>query len=127
MRKPHFIDVNVGRQMRAQRALLGLSQAGLAEKLDITFQQLQKYESGANRTSASRLWRVSKTLDVPISYFFEGLDGKANTTTDILHTRAGLELVRDYEGCSEDVRKTVYLLCKAAAVDVRPATGKQGE
>jgi transcriptional regulator with XRE-family HTH domain len=123
--KPHPVDVHVGRQLRTQRVLLGLSQAALAKKFDISFQQLQKYETGTNRISVSRLWQASRILDVPISYFFEGPDGKADTATDILSTRAGLELVRDFEGCSEEVRKTVYLLCKDMAGDVRPVSRKK--
>ena len=95
----HPVDVHVGKQLRTQRALFGLSQSELAKQLGITFQQLQKYESGANRTSASRLWQASKILGVPVSYFFEGLDGKADPAADILSTRAGLELVRDFEEC----------------------------
>ena len=123
--KPHPVDIHVGKQLRTQRALFGLSQTDLAKQLDITFQQLQKYESGANRISASRLWEASKVLGVPVSYFFEGLGKKTDSATDILGTRAGLELVRDFEGCSEKVQELASLLCKATADDLNSAAGKK--
>ena len=74
-RGPSYVDVNVGQQIRARRILLGHSQTDLADGLDITFQQLQKYERGSNRVSASRLYYIARLLDMPITYFFEGLDG----------------------------------------------------
>jgi transcriptional regulator with XRE-family HTH domain len=69
--KPHPIDVLVGSRLRLRRTKLGISQARLAEALGLTFQQVQKYERGTNRISASRLYRLSKVLDVPIAFFFE--------------------------------------------------------
>lgn len=125
--KPHRVDVHVGGRLRTRRALFGLSQATLAEQLGITFQQLHKYEIGSNRMSASRIWQASKALEVPISYFFEGLDENADPAADILKTRAGLELVRDFEGCSEDVQKSASLLCKAAVDEVNAASGKKAK
>jgi len=68
---PSPIDVEVGRRIRAQRRLLGMSQSALAEKLGLTFQQVQKYEKGTNRVGASRLQRVADCLGVPISHFFD--------------------------------------------------------
>ncbi len=70
------IDLHVGAQARARRILLGLSQEKLAEGLGITFQQVQKYERGSNRISASRLYNMAEILDVPITYFFEGVGGR---------------------------------------------------
>ena len=67
------IDHHVGRRVRERRTALGLSQDRLAESMGLTFQQLQKYERGLNRISASRLYELSKSLDVPVSFFFEGL------------------------------------------------------
>ncbi len=125
--KPHPVDVHVGKQLRTQRALYGLSQNDLAKQLGVTFQQLQKYESGANRTSASRLWEAGKALGVPVSYFFEGLGEKTDPAADILGTRAGLELVRDFEGCSEIVQESASLLCKAAADALNSAAGKKAK
>ncbi len=125
--KQHPVDIHVGGRLRAQRALFGLSQTDLAKQLDITFQQLQKYESGGNRITAGRLWEAGKALSVPVSYFFEGLDGKADPAADILSTRAGLELVRDFEGCSEKVQESASLLCKAAVDDLNSAAGKKAK
>jgi transcriptional regulator with XRE-family HTH domain len=68
---PSPIDIEVGKRIRAQRRLLGMSQSALAERLDLTFQQVQKYEKGANRVGASRLQRVADCLNVPISHFFD--------------------------------------------------------
>lgn len=70
---PDPIDVHVGLRVRLRRKSLGLSQQSLAEALDLTFQQVQKYERGANRISASTLFRISQVLEVPVSYFFDGL------------------------------------------------------
>ena len=67
---PHPIDVMVGKRIRLRRVQLGLSQTELGQKLGVTFQQIQKYENGANRVSCSRLYETSVALDVPIAYFF---------------------------------------------------------
>ena len=67
------IDMHVGKRVRLRRALFGMSQEQLCAKLNVTFQQVQKYERGANRISASRLWDISQILDVPISYFFDDM------------------------------------------------------
>ena len=73
---PHPVDTHVGRQMRARRELRGLPQKELARQLNISFQQVQKYESGANRISASKMWQLCDVLDVAPGYFFEGLESK---------------------------------------------------
>ncbi|NNE82960.1 MAG: helix-turn-helix transcriptional regulator [Alphaproteobacteria bacterium] len=73
---PHPVDTHVGRQMRARRELRGLPQKELARQLNISFQQIQKYESGANRISASKMWQLCNVLEVAPGYFFEGLEGK---------------------------------------------------
>ena len=67
------VDIHVGKRIRLRRTLLGLSQEQLGAALNITFQQVQKYERGANRVSASRLWDISQIIDVPIGYFFEDM------------------------------------------------------
>ena len=72
--QPNPIDVHVGNRIRLRRTLLGLSQEKLASLLGLTFQQVQKYERGNNRVGASRLWDISKVLDVPISFFYEDMD-----------------------------------------------------
>src|ERR1700750_3211772 len=72
-RAPNPIDIHVGLQVRLRRKELKISQEKLAETLDLTFQQVQKYERGANRISASKLYEIARTLRVPIGWFFEGL------------------------------------------------------
>ena len=67
------IDMHVGKRVRLRRTLLGMSQEQLGTELNITFQQVQKYERGANRISASRLWDIGQILDVPISYSFDDM------------------------------------------------------
>ena len=71
---PHAVDLHVGRRMRRLRNLLGISQETLAHKLGLTFQQVQKYERGLNRISSSRLFDISKVLNVRVSYFFDEMD-----------------------------------------------------
>ena len=70
----HPVDLHVGQRVRQRRWLLGMTQQQLAEKVGIKFQQIQKYETGANRISSSRLWDISEVMDVPVSFFFDGLD-----------------------------------------------------
>lgn len=67
------VDRHIGGRLRRRRKLMGMAQHQLAAALGVRFQQIQKYESGANRLSASRLWRLTQVLEVPIGYFFEGL------------------------------------------------------
>jgi len=74
-RDPNFIDVHVGNRIRVRRQLIGMSQEKLGELLGITFQQVQKYEKGSNRISASRLYYAAKTLGVPVQFFFDDLPG----------------------------------------------------
>ena len=69
------IDFHLGKRMRRRRRLLGLTQQQLAMACGVRFQQIQKYECGANRVSAARLWRIAGALEVPVGYFFEGLEG----------------------------------------------------
>lgn len=102
---PHPVDMHVGQRLRMRRTLLGMSQEMLAERLGISFQQLQKYEKGSNRLSASRLFELSRMLDVPVSYFFDELpnDGEvsADAPADPLMKRESLELVRAYYDISD--------------------------
>ncbi len=95
---PHPVDAHVGSRVRLRRTLLGMNQTQLGEALGLTFQQVQKNERGANRIGASRLYQLSQILDVPLSFFFDGLgDGaKAATPDDISLKRETLELVRAY-------------------------------
>ena len=95
---PHPIDVHVGSRVRVRRTLLGLNQPQFGEKLGLTFQQIQKYERGFTRISASRLYQISHILGVPVSLFFDDLDegAGARSPDDILLKRQTLELVRAY-------------------------------
>ncbi|MDR3516930.1 MAG: helix-turn-helix transcriptional regulator [Azospirillaceae bacterium] len=125
---PHPIDIHVGARLRLRRTLLGLSQEKLGEAVGITFQQLQKYERGANRISASRLFHLSQVLDVPVGFFFEDMatggtmiDGDEShsepTETDEFESmakRETLELVRAYYRIADpQVRRRAFELIKA--------------
>ncbi len=115
---PHPIDVHVGSRVRLRRTLLGMTQTQLGERLGITFQQIQKYERGANRISASRLYQMSHILDVSVSYFFDDLDEGASAWSpdDIMLKRETLELVRAYYRIGGPaVRKRLFELTKAMA------------
>lgn len=97
---PDSTDVHVGRRVRMRRMMLNLSQSKLGEELGLTFQQVQKYEKGTNRISASRLQQLSRILDVPLPYFFEGAPGSRkgkgspspDYTAEFLSTADGLAL-----------------------------------
>ncbi|MEP3347927.1 MAG: helix-turn-helix transcriptional regulator [Litoreibacter sp.] len=71
----HEVDIHIGKRLRHRRWMVGMTQGELAGALGIRFQQIQKYESGSNRVSASRLWDIAQVLDLPVGYFFHGLDG----------------------------------------------------
>ncbi len=79
-RSPNPVDIHVGTRVRLRRQLLKMSQEKLGDQLGVTFQQVQKYERGTNRVGASRLWRMSQVMDVPVSFFYEGLE-----TSDTTH------------------------------------------
>ncbi len=80
---PNPIDIHVGSRLRKQRVMLGMSQASLAEAFGLTFQQVQKYESGMNRMGSSRLQQAASILGVSVSYFFEGGDGGPFTSSNL--------------------------------------------
>lgn len=93
----HPVDVHVGRKLKMARAAQRMSQTDVAKKLGLSFQQIQKYEIGSNRIAASRLYELSKILNVPTSYFFEGLsetdtvDTLGGYTTDIASALAAIK------------------------------------
>ena len=133
--RPHPVDVHVGGRVRQRRTLLGLSQEKLGEAIGLTFQQVQKYERGTNRIGASRLFELSKVLDVSIAYFFEELsdysgqrgqqrlrelaEEQETYERDPLAKRETLELVRAYYKIKEpSVRKRLFDMCKALATSV---------
>ncbi|MFS8054893.1 MULTISPECIES: helix-turn-helix domain-containing protein [Rhizobium] len=86
---PSPIDVEVGRRIRMRRRILGMSQTTLAEGLNVTFQQVQKYEKGKNRVGASRLQSVADCLDVPVSFFFEGVSASSENTGEEIFSGGG--------------------------------------
>ena len=97
--------------------MLGINQEKLADLIGLTFQQVQKYESGMNRIGSSRLWELSGVLDVPVMYFFEGLDdARSKGGEDTLTKRETLELTRAYYRIkSNKMRKLLFGLVKTAA------------
>ena len=128
---PNPVDVHVGHRVRQRRTLLGMSQEKLGEAIGLTFQQVQKYERGANRISASRLFDLARTLDVSIGYFFDEMedqvaarlpgqpidpDPPAPMRRDPLTKRETLELVRAYYRIADPrVRKCLFETPKAIA------------
>ena len=112
----HPVDVHVGKRVRHRRWMLGMTQQQLADKVGIKFQQIQKYETGMNRISASRLWDISDALGVPISFFFEGLDQENQIVEeidgDILADKEALMLVRSYYAIPEAQRRRLFDLAK---------------
>ena len=114
----HPVDVHVGKRIRHRRWMVGMTQQQLAEKVGIKFQQIQKYETGMNRVSASRLWDISESLSVPVSFFFEGLIGddigtnETDLPDDILADREALELVRSYYAIPENQRRRLFELAR---------------
>ncbi len=126
---PHPVDVFVGRRARERRALEGMSQTAVAEKLGLSFQQLQKYEKGTNRISASRLYELGQLFGVPVTYFYEGMEaGKGAPSRDeTLTTRETLELVKAYYAISDPAtRDSIRRLTQAAAkLEKSPVTGRR--
>lgn len=117
------IDAHIGLRLRQRRWLLGLTQQQLGERVGIKFQQVQKYETGQNRISASRLWELARAVDVPIGYFFDGLseelkpdadvDASSSEQGDLLADREAAELVRAYYATPEAQRRRLYELVRA--------------
>lgn len=129
-RKPNPIDVHVGSRVRMRRMFIGMSQERLGEQMDLTFQQIQKYEKGTNRIGASRLFQLADILKVPVGFFFEGLDavtaqqpqaGFAEASSesyvmDFLDSREGIELNRAFVKIRDPkVRKSIVELVRALA------------
>lgn len=129
---PNPVDVHVGSRVRLRRTLLGMSQEKLGEAIGLTFQQVQKYERGANRVGASRLFDLSRVLDVPVGFFFDEMpeDVAASSPAqrpgrdapppeqelDPMVKRETLELVRAYYKIEEpSVRKRLFEMTKALA------------
>ena len=126
--KPNPIDIHVGSRVRLRRTLLGMSQEKLADAVGLTFQQIQKYERGTNRIGSSRLYQFAQVLDVPVSFFFDGMSaetagsgpsGEADVEPfeqDQFTRRETLELVRAYYRIDDSrVRTKIFELVKAVA------------
>jgi len=116
---PREIDVHVGQRVRQCRILCGLSQTELANAIGLTFQQLQKYERGINRISASKLWQISRVLDVSVQWFFKEFSEpkeEEDIRCESLHMkRETLELVRNYVAAPADVQTKFLSLVKSIA------------
>ena len=128
-RKPNPVDVHVGSRVRYRRMIIGMSQEKLGEKMNLTFQQIQKYEKGTNRIGASRLFQLSKILEVPVGYFFEDAfasSAPSNSVAgmheppqealllDFLNSREGLDLNRAFAKIHDPkVRRRVIDLVRA--------------
>ncbi|MBE1294997.1 MAG: helix-turn-helix domain-containing protein [Rhodobacteraceae bacterium] len=115
----HPVDVHVGKRIRHRRCLIGMTQQQLAEKVGIKFQQIQKYEPGANRVSASRLWDISDAMEVPVSFFFDGLQDEDKTSSekgsvpeDLMGDKEALDLVRSYYAIPENQRRRLFELAR---------------
>ena len=134
--KPNPVDIHVGQRIRLRRTLLGMSQEKLGEALNLTFQQVQKYERGANRVGSSRLFQLARVLDVPVSYFFEEMTAETTARAkavssaapgfeegagegyqaDPMTKRETLELVRAYYRISDPkLRRRLFDMTKALA------------
>lgn len=122
IRSPDATDVAVGRKIRSQRLLLGLSQMELGHRLGITFQQIQKYEKGTNRISAGRLQQIAQLFNMPVSFFFDSSTGKApygehiSEGLDFLDTAAAVRLVRAFSEIDDSaVRRDIVALVEGIA------------
>jgi transcriptional regulator with XRE-family HTH domain len=123
------LDVEIGRRLRNQRSIRGLSQTQLGLCLDVAFQQIQKYERGADRIAASRLYQVAKRLGVPITYFYDDLDGRRDTGKQPIiaeanvHSRESLSLLHAYYQVTDPKkRRKIYDLIRSIAdVGEKPA------
>jgi len=127
----HPVDVYVGKRVRHRRWIVKMSQQQLGDIVGLKFQQIQKYETGVNRISASRLWDIAQALGVPISFFFKGFESKKGAEAptaapeiqrgDLLADKEALELVRSYYAIPEAQRRQLFDL--ARALSPRPPPG----
>mgnify|MGYP006097496507 CR=1 FL=1 len=114
----HPVDVHVGKRIRHRRWVSGTTQQHLADQVGIKFQQIQKYETGMNRVSASRLWDIAHALGVEVAFFFEGLEGNligkdiGGMPSDILSDKEALDLLRSYYAIPENQRRRLFDLAR---------------
>ncbi|MGP9790527.1 helix-turn-helix domain-containing protein [Roseinatronobacter sp. NSM] len=110
----HPVDLHVGQRIRQRRWAVGMTQQQLAEVVGIKFQQIQKYETGMNRVSASRLWDIAQALKVPITFFFQDVtQEQASQHDDMLSNKETLDLLRTYYAIPENQRKRLFELARA--------------
>jgi transcriptional regulator with XRE-family HTH domain len=123
-KSPNSVDVHVGRRIKMRRMMLDVSQSDLGEKSGITFQQIQKYEKGTNRVSASRIHEFANMLDVPVSLFFEGLasngaklkSGQYDLAQQLLATRDGIELTKAFMSIDDQsLRRSIVTMVEEIA------------
>ena len=116
------IDIHLGRRLRRRRRLLGLTQQELAHACGVRFQQIQKYECAANRMSAARLWQLAEVLEVPVSYFYEGLTRDqrehleretAQSSSETLASKETQDLIKAYYLLGERPRRRLLDLAKS--------------
>lgn len=116
------IDVHLGKRLRRRRRLLGLTQQQLAGTVGVRFQQIQKYECGANRISAARLWQLSEALEVPVGYFYDGLSDAERRLAaaegpgeggEMFARKETMDLIRAYYQLSERPRRRLLDLAKS--------------
>ncbi len=116
------IDLHLGKRLRRRRRLLGLTQQQLAGAVGVRFQQIQKYECGANRISAARLWQLSEALEVPIAYFYDGLSDhprmedltdRTDSSGEMFARKETLDLIRAYYQLGERPRRKLLDLAKS--------------
>lgn len=117
------IDLHLGKRLRRRRRLLGLTQQQLAGAVGIRFQQIQKYECGANRISAARLWQLAEALETPIAYFYEGLAeaqrqeaAGGSGETELSSRRETMDLIKAYYQLGERPRRRLLDLAKSLNV-----------
>lgn len=117
------IDLHLGRRLRRRRRLLGLTQQQLANQVGIRFQQIQKYECGANRISAARLWQLAEALESPVSYFYDGLEeamersGSSGAGGEVFSRKETLDLIQAFYQLDEQPRRRLLDLAKSLHVD----------
>ncbi|MFQ3184168.1 MAG: transcriptional regulator with XRE-family HTH domain [Alteromonas macleodii] len=115
----HPVDIYVGKRIRQCRWLVGTTQQHLADQVGIKFQQIQKYETGMNRVSASRLWDIAHALRVDVAFFFEDLESNSidkdiiGMPIDIFSNKEALELLRSYYAIPENQRRPLFNLVRA--------------
>ncbi|MFZ5721651.1 MAG: helix-turn-helix domain-containing protein [Pseudomonadota bacterium] len=119
---PHPVDRHVGVRIRMRRKEMGVSQERLAEALGITFQQVQKYERGANRVSASKLWEIAAALKTPVAYFYDGLgdqdtlSAQRDAAQEFMLSTEGIELMAAFPRIAEPaIRRKIVELVRVVA------------